>query len=116
MACDFFPVDTVLLRRLYVFVFIHHDGRRIRILGLTANPVAGWVTKQARNVSMALADEAEAVKYLISGRATKYTASFDAVFAAEGTRIVKSPIRAPRANAICEPVIATLRHGARPHQ
>ena len=59
---------------------------------------------------MDLADQANAVKFLIRDRDTKFTASFDAVFAAEGTRIIKSPVRAPRANAICERVIGTFRH------
>jgi len=109
MACDFFHVDTVLLRRLYVLVFIHHDTRLVRIAGITANPVAAWVTQQARNLSMERADEANAVKFLIRDRDTKFTASFDAVFAAEGTRIIKTPVRAPRANAICERVVGTIR-------
>jgi transposase InsO family protein len=109
MACDFFHVDTVLLRRLYALVFIHHDTRLVRIAAVTAKPVTGWVTQQARNIAMDLADQANALKFLIRDRDTKFTASFDAVFAAEGTRIIKSPVRAPRANAICERVIGTLR-------
>jgi len=109
MACDFFHVDTILLRRLYVLVFIHHDTRLVRIAGITSNPVTGWVTQQARNLSMELADQASTIKFLIRDRDTKYTASFDAVFTAEGTRIIKSPVRAPQANAICERVIGTIR-------
>jgi putative transposase len=109
MACDFFHVDTILLRRLYVLVFIHHDTRLVRIAGVTANPVGAWVTQQARNLSMDLAECANPVKFLIRDRDTKFTASFDAVFTAEGTRIVKSPVRAPRANAICERAIGTIR-------
>jgi putative transposase len=109
MACDFFHVDTVLLRRLYVLVFIHHDTRFVRIAGVTANPIAEWVTQQARNLSMELTDQAMALKFLIRDRDTKFTALFDAVFAAEGIKIIKSPVRAPRANAICERVIGTLR-------
>lgn len=109
MACDFFHVDTVLLRRLYVLVFIHHDTRFVRIAGVTSNPVAEWVTQQARNFSMELADQAVALKFLIHDRDTKFTGSFDAVFAAEGIRIIKAPVRAPRANAICERVVGTLR-------
>ena len=110
MACDFFHVDTVPLRRLYVLVFIHHDTRFVRIAGITSNPAAGWVTQQARNLSMEVADQAKSAKFLIRDRDTKFTASFDAVLAAEGTRIITSPVRAPRANAICERVIGTFRH------
>ena len=109
MACDFFHVDTVLLRRLYVLVFIHHDTRLVRIAGVTAKPVADWVTQQARNLSMNLADQGTAVKFLIRDRDTKYTASFDAVFAGDAVRVIRTPVRAPRANAIYERVIGTIR-------
>jgi len=90
-------------------VFIHHDTRLVRIAGVAANPVADWVTQQARNLSMDLADQANAVKFLIRDRDTRFTTSFDAVFAADGVRIVKCLVRAPRANAICERVIGTFR-------
>jgi len=109
IACDFFHVDTGLVRRLYVLVFIHHDSCRVRIARVTATPSADWVTQQARNLSMELADQASTIKFLIRDRDEKYTASFDAVFAAEGTRIIKSPVLAPRANAICERAIGTIR-------
>ncbi|MDA8358271.1 MAG: integrase core domain-containing protein [Actinomycetota bacterium] len=109
MACDFFQVDTLLLRRLYVLGFIHHDSRLVRIAGVTTNPVASWVTQQARNLSMELADRANPVKFLIRDRDTKFTASFDALFAAEGVMVIRTPVQAPRANAICERVIGTIR-------
>jgi putative transposase len=109
MACDFFHVDTVLLRRLYVLMFIHEDARLVRIAGITTEPVANWVTQQARNISMELADQATSVKFLIRDRDEKIVRSFDAVFAAEGTRAIKTPVRAPRANAICERAIGTVR-------
>ena len=100
MACDFFHVDTVLLRRLYVLVFIHHETRFVRIAGVTTNPVTEWVTQQARNLSMDLAEQAAAVKFLIRDRDTKFIASFDAVFAAEGIKTIRSPVRAPRAKVL----------------
>jgi putative transposase len=109
MACDFFHVDTVLLRRLYVLVFIHHDTRLVRIAGVTAKPASTWVTQQARNLSIDLADHPNLVKFLIRDRDAKFTASFEAVFAADAMRVIRTPVRAPRANAICERVIGTIR-------
>ena len=90
-------------------MFIHHGTRLVRIAGITANPVTSWVTQQARNLSMELAEQTDPVTFLIRDRDAKFTASFDAVFAAEGTRVVKTPVRAPQANAICERVIGTIR-------
>jgi putative transposase len=109
MACDFFHVDTVLLRRLYVLVFIHHDTRVVRMAGVAAKPVSEWVTQQARNLSMDLANHANPVKFLIRDRDTKFTASFDTVFAGDAVRVIRTPVQAPRANAICERVIGTIR-------
>jgi transposase InsO family protein len=109
IACDFFSVDTVLLRRLYVLFFIHHDSRLVRVASVTAKPATDWVTQQARNISMELADQVAAVKFLVRDRDTKFTASFDAVLAADGIRIIKTPVRTPRANAIAERVVGTIR-------
>ena len=92
-----------------MLVFIHHDTRLVRIAGVTAKTAADWVTQEARNISTDLAEQLSRVKFLVRDRDTKFIASFDAVFAADGTRILKSPIRAPRANAICERVIGTLQ-------
>jgi putative transposase len=109
IACDFFSVDTVLLRRLYVLFFIHHDSRAVRIAGVTAKPAADWVTQQARKISMEVADQVAAVKFVVCDRDTKFTASFDAVFAADGIRIINTPVRAPRANAVAELFVGTAR-------
>ena len=109
VACNFSHVDTVFLRRLYVLVFIPHDTRLVRIAGVTAKPVTEWVAQQARHLSMNLAEQASALKFLIRDRDTKFTGSLDAVVVADGIKILKSPVRAPRANAICERVIGTIR-------
>jgi putative transposase len=109
LAVDFVHVDTVLLRRLYALIVIEHGTRRAHLAGITANPDGGWTTQAARNFLMDLGPRSDSVKCLIRDRAGQFTGSFDAVFTAEGTRILASPPRAPRANAICERMIGTLR-------
>jgi len=102
-------VDTVLLRRLYALIVIEHGTRRIHLAGITAHPDGGWTTQAARNFLMDLGARATSVKFLIRDRAGQFTGSFDAVFTADGIRILASPPRAPRANAICERMIGTPR-------
>lgn len=106
LAVDFLHIDTITLKRTYVFVGIEHATRRAHLLGLTRHPTGTWVTQQARNLSMTLATP---FRFVIRDRDVKYTPGFDAVFTAEGGETIKTPVRAPRANAICERWIGTLR-------
>lgn len=112
LAVDFLHIDTILCKRIYVFVGIEHATRRVHLLGLTQHPTGPWVTQQARTLLMHLQ---ASFRFLIRDRDAKYTASFDAVFTSEGIQIVKTPIQAPRANAICERWIGTLRRECTDH-
>jgi putative transposase len=109
LAADFVHLDTVLLRRIYALILIEHGTRRVHLAGITANPDAAWTTQAARNFLMDLGSRAEHIKFLIRDRAGQFTDSFDAVFTAAGVRILPSPPQAPRANAVCERIIGTLR-------
>jgi putative transposase len=107
IACDFFTVETILLRRFYAFFFIAHASRRLWLSGCTQNPSGEWVTQQARNPGLDFKQSGAC--FLIRDRDSKYCGPFDAVFRSEDIRIVKTPVRAPRANAIAERFVRTVR-------
>ncbi|MDP9306782.1 MAG: integrase, partial [Actinomycetota bacterium] len=97
LACDFFTVETISLRRFYVLFFIELGSRRVHLAGCTSNPTGVWVTQQGRNLSFT--GVFERMRFLIHDRDSKFTASFDEIFRSEGIRIIHTPIRAPQANA-----------------
>jgi putative transposase len=109
LAADFVHVDTVLLRRIYALIIIEHGTRRVHLAGITANPDGAWTTQAGRNFLMDPGQLTASMKFLIRDRAGQFTGSFDAVFTAAGVRILASPPQPPRANAIRERIIGTLR-------
>ena len=109
LAVDFLHVDTVLLNRLYVLMFIEHGTRRMHLGGVTSHPTGDWTVQQARNLALTLDERFDAIRFLIHDRGSNFTASFDAVFQAAGARILHSAVQAPRMNAICERLVGTLR-------
>jgi transposase InsO family protein len=107
VACDFFTVETVLLRRFYVLFFIEHSSRRVQLGGCTTNPDGSWVTQRARNLGLIFAEQQ--IRFLIRDRDSKYTGPFDEIFRSERIRILRTPVRAPKANAVAERFVRTVR-------
>jgi len=113
LACDFFTVETAFLKTLYVLFFIELSTRRVHIAGATTRPDWVWVTQQARNLAMA--GTLDGRRFLIRDRDTKFSGPFDEVFRTEGVAVVKTPVRAPKANAIAERWVGTVRRECLDH-
>jgi transposase InsO family protein len=109
LACDFLTVETVLLTRIYVLFFVSLDRRRVEFVASTANPDGRWVAQQARNLILQLGDTEQRFRFLLHDRDSKFCFDFDAVFRSEGVRIIRTPVRAPNANAHAERWVGTLR-------
>ena len=109
LACDFFTVDTVWLRRLYVLVFLSIGSRRIEYVACTSKPDTAWMLQQARNLLMELDDRDRQVRFLIHDRDAKFPRAFDALFASENIKVIRTPVQAPNANAHMERWVGSVR-------
>jgi len=109
VACDFFTVDTVWLRRLYVLFFIELGTRRVHLAGVTAHPDGAWVAQQARNLRLVLSERGRRVRFLVRDRDAKFARAFDDVFYSDGADVLITPVQAPNANAYAERWIRTVR-------
>jgi transposase InsO family protein len=109
IACDFFTVDTITLRRIYVLFFIELSTRRVHLAGMTEHPHGAWTAQQARNLAFSLPERERPLEFLIRDNDGKFTSAFDTVFHAEGIRVIHTPVRAPKANAVAERFVGTVR-------
>jgi putative transposase len=109
LACDFFTVETMWLKTLYVLFFIELRSRRVHLGGCTANPDAAWVTQQAKNLVLGRPDLEGRLQFLVRDRDSQFTPAFDEVFRSEAVRVLRTPVRAPRANAYAERWVRTVR-------
>ncbi len=115
LATDFFTVDTVALRRYYVLFVIEVERRVVNLLGVTANPDSPWVTQVGRTFASDLEETGRRFRFLVRDRDTKFTSSFDAVFASVGVEAIKTSVRSPRANAFAERWVRTVREDCLDH-
>jgi putative transposase len=109
IACDFFTVETLWLGRLYVLFFLELGSRRVHLAGCTRNPDGRWTTQQARQLAWSLSERATPARFLIHDRDSKFSRAFDDVFQSEGVEIIRTPFRAPQANAYAERWVGTVR-------
>jgi putative transposase len=109
LACDFLTVETVLLRRLYVLVFICVASRRIDYVACTSNPDSAWMLQQARNLLINLDERGQRPRFLIHDRDTKFSHAFDAIIRGEAVRVIRTPVQAPNANAHIERWVGSVR-------
>jgi putative transposase len=109
IGCDFFTVETLWLGRLYVLFFLQLSNRRVHFAGCTANPDGGWIAQQARHLAWAFSERAKPARFLIHDRDSKFSRAFDEVFRSDGVEIIRTPFRAPTANAFAERWVGTVR-------
>ncbi len=109
LACDFFTVETLTLKTLYVLCFLEHGTRRVHLAGCTEHPTGAWVIQQAQQMTWQLQDRDLSIRYLLHDHDTKFTDAFDTMFEAEGVEIVDTPYQAPNANTFAERWVHSVR-------
>ncbi len=112
LVCDFFTVEMLRLKTVYVLFFIELGTRRVHLAGCTEHPNSTWVTQQARQLCWTLEDNTSAFRYLLHDRDAKFTTAFDQVFAAQNIKVIHTPIRAPNANAYAERWVRSVRNAS----
>ena len=112
IAADFFSVDTIFFKRLYILFFVHMSTRRILAASCTAEPNEAWVTQQARQLSWRLQDEGIKLGYVIHDRDKKFARQANTVFKSEGARVILTPLMAPLANSVAERWVGSCRREA----
>jgi transposase InsO family protein len=109
LACYFFIAVTATFRMPYVFVVIEHGTRRLAHVNVTAHPSADWTLQQLREKLREVIADTEDHKYLIHDRDAIFAKHLDDSIRALGVQVLRSPFASPKANAICERVIGTIR-------
>jgi putative transposase len=109
IACDLFTVEALWLGRLYALLFLELGSRRVHFAGCTANPDGRWTAQQARQLAWSFSDRTTPARFLIHDRDSKFSHAFDVVFRSEGVEIIRTPFRAPQANAFAERWVGTVR-------
>jgi transposase InsO family protein len=109
LAGDFFTVETAWLKTMYVLFFIEVGSRRVHLTGCTTNPTGAWVTQQARYLSWQIQDGTLPARFLIHDRDTTFASAFDTVFTSEDVTILRTPVRAPNANAFAQRWVRSMR-------
>ncbi|MCP3857282.1 MAG: hypothetical protein GY698_21545 [Actinomycetia bacterium] len=111
VACDFFTIDTALLRRYHALFFIHIPTHQVFFAGVTANPTGAWTAQAARNLFLRHPDQLADARALVRHRGSQFIDTFDEISRTEGPEILKTPVRTPKPTH-CDGLINEYRNAA----